>query len=95
VPVSGNGSYISDPFTVTEVGTYRWVVSSSGDVNNAGAGPTPCGAESETVVINPAETVISTLASPAVVLGGAISDSATLSGGAETVRHDHLPRLRP
>jgi hypothetical protein len=32
-PVSGNGSYTSDPFTPTAAGTYRWIATYSGDPN--------------------------------------------------------------
>ena len=82
VPVSGNGRYRSEPFTPAAAGTYRWVASYSGDANNQPAGPTGCGVDAETVVINPATPAISTVASPATVLGSPISDRATLSGGA-------------
>ena len=35
VPVNGNGTYQSGPYTPTATGTYRWVASYSGDANNA------------------------------------------------------------
>ncbi len=35
VAIAGNGSYTSASFTPSEAGTYRWVASYSGDVNNA------------------------------------------------------------
>ncbi len=82
VPVSGNGTYRSEPFTPAAAGTYRWRVTYSGDANNQAAGPTGCGVDAETVVINRATPAISTVASPATVLGSPISDHATLSAGA-------------
>ena len=38
--VTGNGSYQSGAFQLTEPGIYRWVVQYSGDKNNEAAGPT-------------------------------------------------------
>jgi hypothetical protein len=52
--VTGNGSYISSPFTAHQSGTYRWVASYNGDTLNTGAGPSPCGAAGETVTVSPA-----------------------------------------
>ena len=49
VSVNGDGPYTSGPFTPTDAGTYRWVVSYSGDDNNHPAGPTNCGVDSETI----------------------------------------------
>jgi hypothetical protein len=83
VPVSGNGEYKSASFPPPSAGMYRWVVRYSGDANNDDAGPTACGDETETVTISPAQPMISTVASSSVPQGGAISDTATLSGGAD------------
>ncbi len=83
VTVSGNGPHNSEPFTAAAAGTYRWVVSYSGDANNHPAGPTQCGIDSETIVISPAHPTLATVASHATVIGGAVSDSATLSGGSD------------
>jgi hypothetical protein len=66
----------------THAGTYRWVLTYSGDRNNDPAGPTACGLDSETVVVHPAQPTIVTVASGAVHVGTAISDSAVLAGGA-------------
>ncbi len=82
VEVDGNGAYTSEPFTPDAAGTYRWVVSYSGDENNHPAAPTACGIDSETVVLEPAHPHLSTVASGAVDLGHPISDAATLTGGA-------------
>ena len=38
--VNGDGSYNSQHFTTAKAGTYRWVVSYSGDANNSPVGPT-------------------------------------------------------
>ena len=53
--VNGNGSYSSDPFTPTAAGTYRWVASYSGDVNNNGVNGA-CNDANESVVVAPAPT---------------------------------------
>lgn len=49
--VSGNGDYTSDAFTPSAVGTYKWVVSYSGDANNSPAS-SACGVEVLTVNLN-------------------------------------------
>ncbi|MCA1684154.1 MAG: hypothetical protein LC708_03395, partial [Actinobacteria bacterium] len=79
----GNGSYDSLGFTPTLSGEYRWRASYGGDANNLGATITPCidPAESVTVVVGPPPVTLTTTASPGVVLGGAVSDTATLTGG--------------
>jgi hypothetical protein len=80
--VSGNGDYLSRPFIPTRPGTYRWVARYSGDPDNRPAGPTACGERAETVVVlEPAQPTLSSTASGAVTLGGAIHDTAHLSGG--------------
>ena len=81
--VTGNGTYNSEPFTATASGTYRWVATYSGDANNLAAGPTGCGDSAEAVRVTiPAVTALASSASPAVTIGGAIHDTAHLSGGA-------------
>jgi uncharacterized repeat protein (TIGR01451 family) len=42
-----------------------------------------------------AAPTLTTTASASVTIGGSISDTAVLSGGASPRRNDHLPRLRP
>jgi hypothetical protein len=80
--VNGNGVYDSQSFTPTVSGTYRWVASYAGDTNNLPAGPTRCGETSEQVQVTvPADPQLITSASEAVPLGGAIHDTAFLSGG--------------
>ena len=79
--VTGNGVYNSNRFTPTTSGTYRWVSTYSGDANNRTAGPTSCGDTAEQVhVTAPAVPQLTTSASDAVTLGGAIHDVAHLSG---------------
>ena len=77
---SGNGTYPSGTFTTTAAGTYRFVAAYSGDANNA-AVTTLCNDPNESVVVAPASPALITTASGSGPLGGAISDSATLSGG--------------
>ncbi|WP_203910421.1 choice-of-anchor A family protein [Rhizocola hellebori] len=48
--VNGNGPYTSAPFTPTQVGTYQWIATYSGDANNAPA-DTACGDPAEQVVV--------------------------------------------
>jgi hypothetical protein len=79
--VTGNGSYISDSFTPTAAGTYRWVASYSGDVNNDPVNGA-CNDPNESVIVTVVEgPTITTLASGSVQVGGDISDTATLSNG--------------
>jgi hypothetical protein len=80
--VKGNGVYNSERFTPTASGTYRWRATYSGDTNNNPAGPTGCGDPAEQVAVTvPADPQLTTSASAAVTLGGAIHDTAHLSGG--------------
>jgi hypothetical protein len=51
VTVAGNGSYVSDNFTPSLVGTYRWIASYSGDAANA-ASATACNDANESVTIS-------------------------------------------
>jgi hypothetical protein len=80
VPVAGNGNYPSASFTPTATGTYRWIASYSGDANNSPAAGA-CGDANESTTVTPASPILTTIASPGVVLGGSVSDSATLAGG--------------
>jgi hypothetical protein len=83
VTVNGNGTYTSGSFTPSVIGTYRWIATYSGDANNAPTA-TACGDANETVIVSAAlnTPTLSTVASPGVAFGGAIFDTATLSGGA-------------
>ncbi len=82
VQVNGNGNYPSGSFTPTSAGIYRWIANYSGDTNNAPTANT-CNGANENVVVAKRTPALTTQASPlAVGLGAAISDTATLSGGA-------------
>jgi hypothetical protein len=80
--VRGNGVYNSEPFTPTAPGIYRWVAEYSGDAKNHPAGPTTCeDKEEQATVTDPADPHLTSSASEAVTIGGAIHDTAHLSGG--------------
>ncbi len=69
----------SDPFTTAAVGTYQWVATYNGDANNMAASSV-CG--SEPVTVTQATPTIATTPTPSsVVVGGSITDTATVSGG--------------
>ena len=81
VTVSGNGSYSSATFTPSAVGTYRWTVAYSGDANNA-ATSVACGTSGQSVAMAKATPTTTASAAPgSAVIGNAIHDNATLSGG--------------
>jgi hypothetical protein len=73
-----NGVANSGNVVVNDPGTYLWVVTYPGDANNLPAS-SQCG--SETVLVQSATQIVTTVSSPTVALGGALSDIATLSGG--------------
>jgi len=82
VTVSGDGSYASGPFTPTVAGTYRFTAAYGGDAGNAAAS-SACGAAGESVVVSPSTAAaLATQASAGGRLGGQLTDTATLSGGA-------------
>jgi len=59
-PVSGNGSYQSDPFTPVLPGTYRWIANYSGDVNNPATTNQCNGPDDENVDVDRADSSIVT-----------------------------------
>jgi hypothetical protein len=80
--VNGNGVYNSERFTPTAPGIYRWVAEYSGDARNHPAGPTKCNdTEEQASVTAPADPHLTSSASQAVTIGGAIHDTAHLNGG--------------
>src|SRR5439155_1485053 len=79
--VSGNADYTSSSFTAIQAGTYRWIASYSGDLNNNAAGPTACADPAEAVVVTKASPVLTTTASGSVAAGGQVSDVAHLTLG--------------
>ncbi|HKY74529.1 MAG TPA: Ig-like domain-containing protein [Acidimicrobiia bacterium] len=58
-PVSGPGSYTSDPFTPTSIGTYYWIASYSGDADNSPASGA-CGDPNESSVVTRAASSLTT-----------------------------------
>ena len=79
---TGAGYYGSESFTPQSAGTYRWVDAYSGDSNNHAAGPTACGADSETVTVSRAITALSTRVPDAIdPAGSEIYDTANLTDG--------------
>ncbi len=79
--VNGNGRYTSGSFTTTTPGTYYWIASYGGDVNN-GTSSTMCGDTGETLTITNASPTISTQTTTPVTIGGSATDTATLASGA-------------
>ncbi len=69
----------SGPFVPGAVGTWHWVATYNGDANNMTAS-SGCTAESVTVT-QAAPTIATTPTPSSVVVGGSITDTATVSGG--------------
>ena len=80
VTVNGNGSYGPVGFTPAAVGTYHWIASYGGDGNNAAIAGA-CGDAGENDTVIKASPAISTSANESVVIGAAIHDTASLTGG--------------
>lgn len=76
-PVSGEGEYSSGDFTATIAGVYSWSAHYPGDLENAPADST-CSALSSVAKATPS---VAGAATAATIVGGAITDVATLSGG--------------
>ncbi len=80
--VHGDGQYTSPPLTPTTAGSYHWVATYSGDVNNVAVGPVGCTDPGEAVTIGQVTPTLATIANPAsITIGGSVQDNATLSGG--------------
>jgi len=75
-----DGAATSASFATTTVGTYRWVATYNGDLNNA---PVASGCGVEPVTITRAAPTIVTTPAPSGggPVGASISDTATVSGG--------------
>ncbi|HEU0317484.1 MAG TPA: Ig-like domain-containing protein [Solirubrobacteraceae bacterium] len=71
---------VSAPFTAAKAGSYNWIATYSGDPANAKVAG-KCGDPGETVAVSAAQPTITTVASPSVALGGAVNDTAVLTGG--------------
>jgi len=79
-PVSvTNGSVPDSPdWTPSSAGSYYFMASYSGDLNDAAAAS---GCMSEPLTVNPDQPSVSTqLSAPTVAIGGSVSDTSTLSG---------------
>ncbi len=79
VPIDTNGSAGSGPFTPATAGTYRWVATYNGDVNNASVSGV-CGESSEITTVTPAAPTLVTVASVNTATGGVVTDTAQVSG---------------
>ncbi len=77
---STGGPLASDGFAPTVAGTYRWIASYSGDLNNE-AITGACNDTNESTIVTKASPAITTTASAAVKLGETpLIDSATVTG---------------
>jgi hypothetical protein len=79
---NGSASY-STSWTPSAVGTYYWLASYGGDINNTSAKST-CGDANEQIVIGKASSSITTRASPTSGRVGqqlSVTDAATITGG--------------
>jgi hypothetical protein len=76
-PITGTDAS-SGPFTPVEPGTYLFRAAYSGDSNYNGV-TTPCNDANESTTVTSYTPAITTKASAPVLVGGAVSDSATLS----------------
>ena len=80
--VGGTTTYQSDDFTPLTAGAYHWIASYGGDAKNE-ASTGVCLATGENDTVNKVTPSISTQASDpnGIIVGGAITDTATVSGG--------------
>ena len=76
--VSGNGSYRSAAFVPSQVGTFRWTVSYSGDPNHAAAS---VGCGNATSNVSPASPSIASNVTQRLTVGTSFKVTATLQGG--------------
>jgi hypothetical protein len=79
VPVE-EGIATSPDFLAQQAGEFRWTASYLGDANNK-AVSLSCGAANQSSLVAKATPSLSGSATSTVVVGGTITDSATLSGG--------------
>ena len=76
----GSASSAGSPFTTTEVGTYNWIATYSGDANNKGAS-TACSDEPVSIGVDPSS--MTTTASSGGPTGTVIHDTANVTGGSD------------
>jgi uncharacterized repeat protein (TIGR01451 family) len=79
VPVNGDGVYNAPSVLATEVGTYTWHASYSGDGLNNGA--VDNGQNESVTTIKASPAINTTQQPPTAIVGGSIADKATVSGG--------------
>ena len=78
---AGTGSVTSDAFTPTAVGTYRWVATYEGDVNNASVTGVCTDVTERTIVAAASPTIRTQASDESFVFGaGTLGDVATVSG---------------
>lgn len=77
VQASGDAAYTPPGYAPVAAGTYQWIVSYSGNVNNRA---TASGCGTEPVTITAATPTLTTSPGPGGTVGLPVSDSATLSG---------------
>ena len=94
VPVSGNGTYTAPTVTATQVGTYTWHASYSGDGLNNGAIDNGVNESLTTVKASPTVTTSASETAGGVVGTSVLSDSATISGGYDEHGQHHLHAYR-
>ena len=80
-PVNGAGTYPSVAFTPTQVGTYRWVATYSGDGDDDSVA-TVCGAGTQNVEVTAGATALAPSPPATVTVGGFSTQNVTLSGPA-------------
>ena len=80
VPVSGDGTYTAPSVTATQVGTYTWHASYSGDSLNNGAVDNGVNESLTTVKASPAVTTSASETAGGLVGSSVLGDSATLTG---------------
>ena len=77
---AGTGSVTSDAFTPTAVGTYRWVATYEGDVNNASVTGVCTDVTERTIVSQATPSILTDASNDQQLGGGALTDIATVSG---------------
>jgi hypothetical protein len=80
VSVNGNGVYSPAGFSPVTAGEYRWTATYSGDANNEAVG-LGCNAADQSSTVSQASPSLEGTATSATVVGSAIDDSVTISGG--------------
>ena len=74
------GEAVSDDFTTPQAGNFRWTASYPGDANNEPFS-LACNAANQSSAVAKASPGLAGTATSTVVVGGTITDQATLSGG--------------